>query len=102
MKDPKTNGKQRSTQWPKVRRAFLKLNPACAVCGGKKKLEAHHVMPFHLDQDKELDPTNLIALCEGNKDVNCHLVFGHVFNFKNFNPDVRTIAARLDQLRLKK
>lgn len=88
---PKPHDSKRSGHWPKVRRAFLK-GKACAVCGGTKKLEAHHKMPFHLDQGKELDPNNLIALCEGNKEVNCHLFIGHLGNFKGFNPEVQADA----------
>jgi 5-methylcytosine-specific restriction protein A len=49
-------------------------------------------MPFHLDQALELDPSNLIALCEGSKEVNCHLFVGHLGNYKGFNPDVESDA----------
>ena len=86
--------KERSDKWPRVRKAFLKDHPTCAVCGGKVKLEAHHCLPFHLDPSKELDPSNLIPLCEANKGgSNCHLLFGHLGNFEAFNPDVRADAA---------
>lgn len=85
---------KRSPKWPAFRKAFLK-DKVCAACGGSKKLEAHHRMPFHLDQSLELDETNLIALCEGNKDVNCHLVIGHGFNFKGYNPHVADDAQRV-------
>lgn len=57
---------------------------ACAVCGGKKKLEAHHIMPFHLHPQLEMDERNLIPLCEG-AGVNCHLLFGHLGDFRSFN-----------------
>lgn len=90
MRKPGDN--KRSSSWPKVRKAFL-AGKACAVCGGKKKLEAHHMMPFHLDPARELDPSNLIALCEGSKEVNCHLFVGHLGNFKGLNPDVTVDAA---------
>ena len=37
----------------------------------------------------ELDPANLIVLCENWKDgVCCHLLFGHLGSFKSFNVDV--------------
>jgi hypothetical protein len=50
----------------------------------------HHVIPFHLRRDLELDPENLITLCENKRDgVNCHLLFGHLGCFKSFNPSVR-------------
>jgi hypothetical protein len=92
MKKPADN--KRSEHWPKVRKAFL-AGKVCAVCGGKKKLEAHHMKPFHLVPELELDPTNLIALCEGNPDINCHLAIGHNFNFKGFNPDVIADSAAI-------
>ncbi len=78
----------RSPKWPALRKEFLK-GKRCAVCNGTDNLEAHHKMPFHLDREKELDPKNLIALCEAKKDgVNCHLLFGHLGNFKSYNPAV--------------
>ena len=89
----KEAGKQRSPHWPAVRRAYLKKNPKCAVCGGTKKLEVHHKRPFHEDPDGELIESNLITLCENKSDgVNCHLLFGHLGNFKSYNPNVETDA----------
>jgi 5-methylcytosine-specific restriction protein A len=87
-------GSKRSSRWPSCRRQFLRQNPTCAVCGGKKKLEVHHKKPFHLHPALELDFENLITLCENKKDgVNCHLLFGHLGNFKSFNKNVDTDAA---------
>lgn len=82
-------GQRRSPQWPKVRAEHLKRSPTCIVCGGKKKLEVHHIVPFHLDTAKELDVNNLITLCESKKNgVNCHLFVGHLGNFQSLNTDV--------------
>lgn len=81
-------GSRRSSKWPKVRAEHLKENSTCAVCQGTNKLEIHHVEPFHQAPEKELDPSNLITLCEGNKVHNCHLTWGHLGNYKNCNPDV--------------
>ena len=82
-------GKKRSGHWPAVRKAHLEKNPTCAVCGGKDMLEVHHRLPFHLNPNLELDPNNLITLCEsGNNGINCHLAFGHLGNFKSYNKDV--------------
>jgi 5-methylcytosine-specific restriction protein A len=84
----------RSGHWPTVRKHHLEANPCCEVCGGTAKLEVHHIRPFHLHPALELDPDNLVTLCEANKDgVNCHLLFGHLGNFKSFNVDVLTDAA---------
>lgn len=90
----KTHGKKRSDKWPALRRAFLK-GKVCAVCGKRKKLEAHHILPFHIDPSKELDPSNLLPLCEGNKTINCHLRFGHFDDFRTkYNSDVITESAK--------
>ncbi|MGA7781162.1 MAG: HNH endonuclease signature motif containing protein [Paraburkholderia sp.] len=84
----------RSGKWPTVRKQHLALHPTCEVCGGTQKLEVHHRRPFHLHPNLELDPKNLVTLCEANKDgVNCHLLFGHLGNFRSFNVDVLIDAA---------
>lgn len=85
----------RSSKWPAARAQHLKYHPVCAVCGGAEKLEVHHIRPFHLHPELELDPTNFITLCEALKGgVNCHLFFGHLGNFKSFNTNVVTDAAQ--------
>lgn len=86
---------KRSGHWPSVRKQHLAAHPACEVCGGEDKLEVHHVKPFHLHPNLELDPANLVTLCESNKGgANCHLLFGHLGNFKSFNARVRIDAAQ--------
>ena len=88
----------RSGRWPTVRERHLQEHPACAVCGGTKKVEVHHMHPFHLHPDLELDPENLITLCEDDDDgVNCHLLFGHLGDFKSFNETVAADAALWNQ-----
>lgn len=79
-------GKGRSPKWPTVRKKFLKENPYCAICNGTKKLQAHHIKPFHIFPKLELNKNNLIALCEYNC---CHLRFGHIFSFKSYNPNIK-------------
>jgi len=75
----------RSSKWPKVRDAHLKIDPVCNVCGGKEDLNVHHIIPFHIDKSKELDPTNLITLCNAR---GCHFAFGHLFDWQSSNPSV--------------
>lgn len=83
----------RSPRWPAVRKVHLALHPTCAVCAGATKLEVHHIRPFHLQPDLELQPTNLVTLCESGKGgANCHLLFGHLGNYKSFNPSVLSDA----------
>jgi hypothetical protein len=77
-------GAKRSGQWPTFRKHFLE-GKVCAVCGGTNKLELHHLQPFHTDKSRELDPTNVLPLCEGNPAINCHLFFGHLESFKSWN-----------------
>ena len=83
-------GAKRSSRWRKVRAAHLEANPECACCESRTKLEVHHIIPFNLAPDLELDPNNLITLCENKKyGVNCHLLFGHLGNYKRANPTVK-------------
>lgn len=82
----------RHKDWPKVRASHLKLHPCCAACGRKDFLEVHHRMPVHLVPELELDPDNLVTLCEGPS-VNCHLLFGHLGHWKSWNENVRQDAA---------
>lgn len=90
----KRNGSRRDSKWPKVRAEHLKNNPNCLACGGDKQLEVHHVVPFHLDKSLELDPNNLVTLCESKSNgVHCHLAFGHIGSFRSFNADVRQDAS---------
>lgn len=74
----------RSPKWRKVRAEHIKKNPKCAACGRKDNLEVHHIVPYHIDPDKELDPENLITLCGKY----CHFVFGHLMDWKSWNENV--------------
>ena len=80
----------RSSSWRKVRAEHIKQNPTCAACGRKEGLEVHHVIPYHIDNTKELDPDNLITLCGKY----CHFVFGHLMYWKSWNENVREDAAK--------
>lgn len=82
----------RSTDWPRLHAQWLKDHPTCAACGGKKGVEVHHKVPVHVDRTQELDPKNLITLCEvpknGNAADTCHLQIGHLGNWFNWNRNV--------------
>lgn len=85
---------KRSDHWPAARSAHLIEHPTCLICGGTKKLEVHHIKPFHVHPELELDPSNFATLCEDNLDgLDCHLAFGHLGNFKSWNVDVLVDAA---------
>lgn len=75
----------RSSKWAGVRKNHLTKHPLCTACGKNKNLEVHHILPFHLFPELELEESNLITLCDGNK---CHIRIGHCFNWKAYNPFV--------------
>jgi 5-methylcytosine-specific restriction endonuclease McrA len=81
----------RSPQWCHVRDKFLKENSNCAACGSERHLQVHHVKPFHLHPELELDPANFITLCMDTNE--CHLNIGHGDSFSAYNPNVREDAA---------
>ena len=81
--------KLRSPEWPKVEHKHLQEESVCQYCGSTAKLQVHHCLPFHLHPELELDDTNLITLCEEGNELNCHLIHGHLGNWKSFNPNVR-------------
>lgn len=76
----------RSPKWPALEHATLKKYPTCAACGGNTRLQVHHCKPWHLYQELELDPGNLIVLCMSTYE--CHLKIGHGDDFKAYNPNV--------------
>lgn len=75
--------KPRSPKWRIVRDWFVKNNPQCCVCETKSNLEVHHIEPYHLFPEKELDKMNLMTLCE-----RCHLFVGHLGSWQAWNPGV--------------
>lgn len=68
-------GKPRSEKWPEFRRQILDAQPWCSACGRTESLEVHHIKPFHLHPELELQTTNVIVLCEGP--TRCHFTYGH-------------------------
>ena len=79
-------GQRRSPKWRKVRAKHLVEKNECYICKSKKKLEVHHIIPFHIAPDLELEPNNLITLCENKKyGINCHLLVGHLGNYRRTN-----------------
>lgn len=77
----------RSPQWETVRKKHLLNEPTCRACNGREKLQVHHIKPFHLFPELELQDSNLVTLCE-HPDKECHLLIGHLGNFKNYNSNV--------------
>lgn len=82
---------RRSPRWPALKNKHLKAHPTCEVCGRKSEVTAHHIVPVHVDPTRELDPDNLLTMCEG-KVMNCHCVVGHLWAWISYNPTVRQDA----------
>lgn len=74
---------KRSPRWGYVRRIHLAINCKCKACDSDHDLEVHHVVPFGVMPELELDTSNLVTLCK-----HCHLVFGHLRDYNTYNPDV--------------
>ena len=81
-------GMPRSPKWDGWLKAFLK-GKTCIACGARDGLTGHHVVPFHLRPDLELDPSNVVPICSDR----CHIVHGHLDDFALANPTVRQDAA---------
>ena len=94
---------KRSPQWIKTRKTHLKKFPECAACGNKNPsvLNVHHIQPYNLFPERELDPKNLITLCESS-DVflgqNDHILFGHLMDWKESNPRVVQVAKEVRKM----
>ncbi len=98
------HGHERSPQWGRVEKQHLLREPVCAACGYQGRgLQVHHIKPFHLHPALELDPNNLITLCE-IPERDHHLLIGHLDNWESYNMHVRRDALRFanessDQIR---
>ena len=80
----------RSPKWRKVRKAYLKKHPVCAVCSKTGKIisnEIHHIVPVNIDKSKELEESNFITLCREH-----HFLFGHFNSWYSFNKNVKKDA----------
>lgn len=82
-------GLGRSPEWPRVEKEHLRREPACVACGYRgRKLQVHHIKPFHLHPQLELDPQNLITLCAARGREH-HLLLGHLDEWESYNEHVR-------------
>jgi 5-methylcytosine-specific restriction endonuclease McrA len=88
--------KVRSPRWDNVREYHLEIYPTCAACGRNVNTQVHHIKPFHLYPELELDRNNLITLCE-NKETKCHLKIGHMGSWRRINPDVTQSASEFKE-----
>lgn len=86
--------KPRSSHWEPLRNAVVKDHPFCAFCGYTFHLNVHHIRPFHLHPELELERNNLIVLGEACPSGNHHYLIGHFLNWHKFNPAVVLDATR--------
>ena len=85
-------GLARSPEWPRVAKEHLLREPRCVACGYKgPKRQVHHIKPFHLHPHLELDPDNLITLCERDGHDH-HLLLGHLDAWPSYNEHIRADA----------
>jgi len=78
-------GARRHPDWDTFRDEQIALHPYCAICGATEELQLHHKIPFAWGGG-ELDPDNVVVLCAHT--FNCHLLFGHLGDFKSINPHI--------------
>lgn len=84
------NSHPRSGRWNKVRDDYFADHPHCAFRGCKcdGPFAVHHIKPYHLYPELELDPNNLITVCAGGPhSPNHHLYVAHDGNYSTYNPD---------------
>jgi len=78
---------ERSGKWRAVRNSYIEAHPNCERCG-KPATDVHHVIPFAVG-GPELDPDNLMALCD-----ECHATEAHMDrHYDSWNPLIREEAA---------
>lgn len=82
----------RSPRWPAVRARHLAQHPTCAACDTGDGLQVHHLLPVQHFPGGELEPGNLLTLCETR---GCHFRVGHCFSWHSWNPHAREDAALL-------
>ena len=55
----------RSGGWGRFKKEYERKHPKeCEICGDKK-VDLHHIEPFHINPSRELDETNVCWLCNG-------------------------------------
>lgn len=95
-RDPVT-GRPGDPQWHRESRLWLVDHP-CAVTGETGDgVEVHHIRPYHLFPELEMDPANWIALRR-----DWHFYLGHFGDWVLWNPDVAQDAARIRARRRRK
>lgn len=85
----------RSPKWPAFEKRIIEAHPFCSFCGqieSKVKLVGHHIQPYHLHPDLELEESNILVVGETCTTGNHHLLLCHYGNWSKWNPDARHLA----------
>lgn len=93
-------GVPRSSKWPKIRKQWLLNHPSCEACGRITNVEVHHIKPYHLFPELELDFSNLMSLCDGDG-RNCHFTFGHLYSWSKHNTKAKELVKQFHEELLK-
>lgn len=86
----RTFGAVRSHEWRYFRN--MNIKDKCEICGSKFFLELHHVFPFHIRPDLELDENNVVTVCRRH-----HYEFCHFLNWKKFNIDIKNHIEKINE-----
>lgn len=94
----KTFGALRNPGWTALSKLCISEHPFCAFHGGKgtimNPLQAHHIVPVHIDSKLEMERKNIIVLCWF-----CHFWHAHLGNFKLFNLNIRKQTEEMQEER---
>lgn len=83
-----------SWKWSKFLEEYWEKYPKeCSICGTRRRVELHHIVPRHIAPDRIFDESNVIALCRS-----CHLRWGHLGDWDMWNPYIVDDAYRLSGL----
>lgn len=61
----------------------------CEYCGRKGNADVHHVKDISHHPELAAEKSNMICLC---RKPQCHLIIGHMGDFKGINPNVREVC----------
>ena len=86
-------GAPRSPRWRSFREEYLQRHPTCAACGAAEGVDLHHIRPVWKYPELELVEENCLPLCGHPR--NCHWSVGHGFNWRDYRPGVRELAAKM-------
>jgi len=90
------------TEWQvqKAKRACVKRDGACVICGATHKLfgwlllNAHHRVPVHVNPGLAAVLYNLVCLCRV-----CHLQWGHPGGWKKWCSNLEHVIGRIKAAR---